>query len=322
MSTVETLRGPVDVNDLGPTLMHEHVFVLQPEALQNYGHAWGETYWDEDVRVRDAIEKLGAVRAAGIRTLIDPTAPGLGRYVPRLQRVNAEVDLHIVVATGVYAFLELPNFLAYRPADAIAALFVREIREGIDDTGVKAAFLKCAVERHGLAGDVPKVLDAVAAAALETGVPVMVHTNAEARTGTLALEALTTRGVDPRRIVVAHAGDSNDLDYLRAIGDTGAVLGFDRFNIPHFNPDADRIRTLLALLEEGYGDRIHLSHDAACFYDFMVGDPNFADERPDYLHISRRVVPALLEAGIAQEQIDELLVTNARRFFAPDAVAT
>ena len=131
----------------------------------------------------------------------------------------------------------------------------------------------------------------MAIAARETGAPVMVHTNASAGTGTLALEALTSRGVDPVRIVVAHAGDSNDLPYLRAIADTGAILGFDRFNIPHFNPDADRIRTLLALLEEGYGDRIHLSHDGACFYDFMVGDPNFADERPDYLHLSTQDPP-------------------------------
>jgi phosphotriesterase-related protein len=317
VSTVETVRGPVRLTDLGTTLPHEHVFVLQPEALQNYGHVWGPSYWDEDVRVADAIAKLGAVRDAGIRTIVDPTAPGLGRNISRLQRVNAEVDLNIVVATGVYAFLELPNFLAYRSADAIAELFVREIRHGIDDTGVKAAFLKCAVERHGIVGDVPRILEAVAAAALETGAPVMVHTNASAKTGVAALEALTSRGVDPARIVIAHAGDSNDLDYLRAIADTGAILGFDRFNIPHFNPDADRIRTLVALLAEGYGDRIHLSHDAACFYDFMVGDPNFADERPDYLHISGTILPVLRERGVTQEQIDELMVANPRRFLEP-----
>jgi phosphotriesterase-related protein len=143
VSTVETVRGPVDVSELGRTLMHEHVFVLQPEALQNYGHVWGECYWDEDARVADAIEKLRAVRRAGIETIVDATAYGLGRYIPRLQRINAEVDLNVIVATGVYAFLELPNFLAYRSVDAIAELFVREIREGIDDTGVKAAFLKC-----------------------------------------------------------------------------------------------------------------------------------------------------------------------------------
>ncbi len=315
MSTVETVRGPVDVSALGRTLMHEHVFVLQPEALQNFGHVWGSCYWDEDVRVADAVEKLRTVRAAGIETVVDATAYGLGRFVPRLQRINAEVDLNLIVATGVYAFLELPNFLGYRSVDAISELFVREIREGIDNTGVKAAFIKCAVERHGIVGDIPKILAAVSTAAIETGVPVMVHTNAAAGTGLPALEALTSAGVEPGRIVIAHAGDSNDLAYLRAIADTGAWLGCDRFSIEHFNPDERRIETLIALLAEGYGDRIHLSHDAACFIDFMVGDPAFANERPDYLHISTKILPALGDAGVTDEQIDELMIANPRRFF-------
>ena len=315
MSTVETVRGPVDVSALGRTLMHEHVFVLQPEALQNFGHVWGSRYWDEDVRVADAVEKLRAVRAAGIETVVDATAYGLGRFVPRLQRINAEVDLNLIVATGVYAFLELPNFLGYRSVDAIAELFVREIREGIDDTGVKAAFIKCAVERHGIIGDIPKILAAVSTAAIETGVPVMVHTNAAAGTGLPALEALTDAGVEPSRIVIAHAGDSNDLAYLRAIADTGAWLGCDRFNIEHFNPDAQRIETLVKLLAEGYGDRVHLSHDAACFIDFMVGDPAFANERPDYLHISTKILPALRSAGVTDDQIDAMMIANPRRFF-------
>jgi len=316
MSVVETVRGPVEVSELGPALMHEHIFVLQPEPLLNYGHVWGASYWDEEERVADGIAKLRAVRDAGIRTLVDPTAPGLGRYIPRIQRVNAEVDLNIVVATGVYAFLELPNFLHYRSPEAIAELFVREIREGIDDTGVKAAFLKCCVEEHGLVGDIPRILSAIAIAAVETSVPVMVHTNASAQTGLLALEELTKDGVDPARIVIAHAGDSNDLGYLRTLGDSGAWLGCDRFNIPFFNPDADRIKTLTKLVAEGYTGQIHLSHDAACFYDFMTGDPNFADERPDYLHIWTTILPALLEAGVTQEQIDQMTVKNPQRFFA------
>ena len=89
--TVETVRGPVDVAELGPTLMHEHIFVLDPQALENYGHAWGESYWDEDVRVADAIQKLRRLRDGGIHTLVDPTVPGLGRSIPRIQRINAEV---------------------------------------------------------------------------------------------------------------------------------------------------------------------------------------------------------------------------------------
>jgi phosphotriesterase-related protein len=321
MSVIETVRGPVATSALGPTLTHEHIFIMQPEALQNWGHAFGPCYWDEAQRVEDAISTLTAVREAGIQTIVDPTVPGLGRYIPRIQDVNRGVDLNIIVATGVYAFLELPNFLAYRSVDAIAELFVRELREGINDTGVKAAFLKCAVERHRIIGDVPRILAAIATAGNETGAPIMVHTSAPERTGLDALGALTDAGVDPAQIVIAHAGDSNDLDYLRAIADTGASLGCDRFGIEHFNPLADRLTTLLALLDEGYGDRVLLSHDAACFFDFMVGDPFFADETPDYLLISNRVVPALRQAGVTQAQIDQMMIENPRRFFAGEPTA-
>jgi phosphotriesterase-related protein len=315
-TTVETVRGPVGLDRLGPTLMHEHVFILDPGALASFGTHFGACYWDEEAGVAEAIAQLRALREAGIETIVDGTAYGLGRDVPRIQRVNAGVDLNILVATGVYAFVELPGFLGYRTDEWIVELFVREIREGIGDTGVKAAFLKCAVDRHGLTGDIPRILSLVAAAAVETDVPVMVHTHAETRTGTAALEALMNAGVDPRRVVVAHAGDSNDLGYLRAIADTGASLGCDRFNIEHFNPDEERIRTLVALVAEGYTDRIHLGHDAATFHDFMIGNPLFADEHASYLHISTQILPRLLEEGVTQAQIDEMLVENPRRFFA------
>jgi phosphotriesterase-related protein len=316
MATVQTVRGSVELDRLGRTLMHEHVFVFDPEAHDNYAHIVGEDYWDEEVRVADAIAKLRRMREGGIETIVDPTAYGLGRNIPRIQRINAEVDVNIVVATGVYAFLELRGFLGYRDDQWITELFVRELREGIDNTGVRAQFIKCAVEHFGLIGDIPRILDCVAAAAVETDAPVMVHTNAPAKTGLLALEALTSRGVDPKRIVIAHAGDSNDLDYLRAIADTGASLGCDRFNIPHFNPDEDRVRTMVALISEGYTDRIHIGHDGGAFYDFMIGNPPFAEERPDYLHFSNVIVPQLLAAGVTDAQIEEMLVENPQRFFS------
>ena len=318
MATVQTVRGPVDAAQLGPTLAHEHVFVLAPEALNNWATVYtGSPYWDEDTNIARAVRMLQEVRDAGMRTIVDPTAPGLGRDIPRIQRVNDQVDLNILVASGIYAFLELPNFVIYRPTRAIADLFVREITEGIDNTGVRAAFLKCCVEHYGLVGDIPRILEAVALASNETGAPVMVHTNAAHRTGLLALDALTRHGVDPTRIVIAHMGDSNDLDYLRAIADTGATLGCDRFGIEHFNPLPDRIATLLKLLDEGYADRIHVSHDAATFYDFMTGDPNFAGEHDaNFLLVWNTVLPALRDAGIGDDVITQLTVENPARFFS------
>jgi phosphotriesterase-related protein len=316
--TVETVRGPIEVARMGRTLMHEHIFVLDPAALTNYGRSWGAGYWDEEREIEHAAGKLGRLRDVGIDTLVDPTVIGIGRYVPAIEKLNARIDLNIIVATGIFAFLELPLFFRMRSNDDIAAFFVRDIHEGVDGTGVKAAFLKFAVEEHGLVADVPRIVQAIAVAHHETNVPIMVHTNAAAKTGLQALEALARESVDPTRVVIAHAGDSGDLDYVRAIADTGAAVGCDRFPGEHLRPLQDRIRTVLDLLEAGYGDRIHLSHDGACFLDFVTGDPEIAQMglEGDYVFISETVVPALLEAGVTEQQIDEIMITNAARFFS------
>jgi phosphotriesterase-related protein len=318
VATVETVRGPVEAERLGRTLPHEHIFILGQETLANFNHRWGEAWWDEERGVADAVAKLQRVRAAGIETLVDPTAVGLGRDIRRIQRVNEQVDLNIVVCTGVYAFIELPQFLRYRTLEALAELFVHELTEGIDDTGVKAAFIKCAVEEHGLVGDVPRILAAVAAAAIETGAPVMVHTNGAAQSGLVALETLTSEGVPTEKLVIAHVGDSNDLDYIRRLASSGAFLGWDRFNIEHFNPDAKRIETVCAALAQGSVDldQLHFSHDGATFHDFMVGDPMFAGEEADYLHLSNVMLPQLRERGVSDADIDRIMVDNPRRWLA------
>jgi phosphotriesterase-related protein len=315
--TVESVRGRVEVSKLGCTLMHEHVFLLDPEALQNFGHAWGESYWDEELEVERATVKLRRLVDNGIRTIVDATVLGLGRNIPLIQRVNANVpELQIIVATGVYAYAELPLFLATRSDEALTGLFVREIHDGIDNTGVRAAFLKFAVER-GLTGDVPRILAAIAAASVQTGAPIMVHTDSAAKTGAVALDALVRAGVDPSKVVITHAGDSNDLDYLRGMADKGAWLGCDRFSLEAFNPDASRVQTIATLVSEGYTDRIHLSHDVACFVDFMTHNPAFIGQpEPDYLHISHRIVPALLEAGVTQDEVDQMMIQNPQRFFS------
>src|SRR4051812_10689428 len=111
MAQVATVRGPVDSADLGRTYMHEHVFVLNTEVQQNHPEEWG----DEDTRVADAVQKLGALAASGVRTIVDPTVIGLGRYIPRIQRIAEQVpDLNIVVATGCYTYRDVPYFFHYR----------------------------------------------------------------------------------------------------------------------------------------------------------------------------------------------------------------
>src|SRR5206468_9427142 len=111
MSQVSTVRGPVEVADLGPTYMHEHIFVLTADVQQNYPGEWGS----EDERITDAVTKLGALAAQGVRTIVDPTVVGLGRNLPRIQRVAEQVpELNIVVATGLYTYDSVPFFFYHR----------------------------------------------------------------------------------------------------------------------------------------------------------------------------------------------------------------
>ncbi len=323
MAHVETLTGPVDTNELGATLMHEHVFTLNPDYLRNYGEgAW----WDEDPELAGAVDKLNRLAAKGIDTIVDPTVLGLGRDIPRLQRIAERVGVKIIVATGVYTYDSLPfPYGMTGPgtmlggAEPMIADFVRDITEGIGTTGVKAAFLKCAVEHDPLTADVERALRAVAKTSLETGAPITVHTNTREKTADRVLGILADEGVDMAMVVIGHAGDSTDVDWLAGLADTGAILGMDRFGIDVFAGTDDRVATIVELVARGYADRMVLSHDASCRIDWFGPDgPNLIDTLMpnwNYEHISDDVLPALHAAGVTEQQIDTMLVENPRRYF-------
>lgn len=325
MPTVETVRGPIDTADMGPTLMHEHVFVLSTEHVQNYGEG---DWWDEDERVADAVTKLDELKALGIDTILDPTVWGLGRYIPRVQRVAEQTDINIIVATGLYTYDELPHQYEYRgpgllldlPSDPMVDDFTRDLTDGITGTGVKAAFLKCVVEAKGLTPGVERNLRACAATHRATGAPITVHTSVGNHAGRLALQVFRDEGVDLTKVVIGHAGDSNDLDYLSELAEAGCLLGMDRFGLDIYNPTSSRVDTIVALAERGYADRMVLAHDASCYIDYFPGvEAQAAKEQIapnwNFTHISRDVLPMLQEKGVTEDQIRQMLVEAPRRYF-------
>jgi phosphotriesterase-related protein len=315
---IPTVRGPVPTSELGTTLMHEHVFVLTPDSQQNWP---GE--WDEQKRVADAVTRLRTLREAGVTTIVDPTVDGLGRNIPRVQRINAEVpDLNIVVATGVYTYTDVPNFFAHRGPgvhpdlpEPMVELFVGDIREGIQGTDVRAGLLKCAIDHHGLTPGVERVMRAVAATHLETGTPIMVHTHPGSQTGLEVERVLAGEGVPADRVQLAHSGDSTDADHLSELADQGFLLGMDRFGVDAVLDFDRRVDIVVELCRRGYASSMVLSQDAACYIDWI--DQGLLSAMPNwhYLHVLEDVVPALLERGVTQEQVDAMLVDNPRRWF-------
>lgn len=321
MPTIETATGPIDSASLGRVLMHEHVFIISPEMQHNVPEDWG----DEETRLADAATRLQELKSAGIDAILDPTALGLGRYIPRIGVLAARIDLKILVATGLYTFNELPHYWGRRTpgsgpngSDPMVNLFVRDIVEGIAGTGIKAAVIKCATDRPGMTPGVERVLRACAQAHRATGAPITTHTNAAQRRGLEQQEIFRSEGVDLSRVVIGHCGDSDDLGYLEELIANGSILGMDRFGIDGYLPTAQRVAVVAELCKRGYADRMVLSHDASCYLDWIPGEiPPSTMPHWHYLHISRDVLPALREAGVTEAQIDTMLVDTPKQLLEP-----
>jgi phosphotriesterase-related protein len=328
MTHVPTVLGDVDCADLGPVYMHEHIFLLSADVQQNYPAEWGS----EDDRIADAAGKLRAVAAQGVRTIVDPTVVGLGRYLPRIQRVAEQVpELNIIVATGLYTYDSVPFFFTGRgPAlnsvlgtevpDPMVDMFVRDITEGITGTAVRAGMLKCAIDREGMTPGVERVMRAVAAAHHRTGVPVTVHTHPRSRSGLEVRRVLChEEGVDPRRVVLGHSGDTTDCDHLAELADAGFLLGMDRFGLNLGTTFEARADTLVEMCRRGYAGSMVLSQDTSCYIDWIDPDVRPFLSQWHYLHIHDEVLPYARERGVTEEQIAIMLTGNPRRFFeTPD----
>jgi phosphotriesterase-related protein len=315
---LNTARGAIDTTDLGVTLMHEHVFILTPDITANYPEVWG----DEAKREADAIERLNELKSRGVDSIVDLTVIGMGRYIPRIAAVAAATDINIVVATGVYTYNDVPMYFhftgpggALGDTEPMVDMFVRDIEHGIADTGVKAAILKCATDEPGVTPGVERVLRAVATAHRLTGVPISTHTHAATRRGLEQQRIFAEEGVDLSRVVIGHSGDTTDLDYLEELIGNGSYIGMDRFGVDVFLPFEDRVNTVARMCERGHADKMVLSHDAACFMDWVPEELLPALPNWHYLHIHNDVIPALKDRGVTDEQLKTMLVDNPRKIF-------
>lgn len=318
MATVESVTGPLEADELGVTLVHEHLcFRDEANAIQ-----WPHLY-DEQALHDAAIEAATGALEVGVRTLVDPTAMFGGRDVRLMERVARETDLQVVACTGIYTYDFLPHYWQSRDADAMADAFVHDIVNGIQRTPIKAAFLKCAADAAGVTENVEKVHRACARASRRTGAPIMAHSSAVAQTAPRQLEVFAEEGVDPAKVQIAHAGDSVDLDYLERVLDTGAWIGLDRFGLDLYLPYEQRCATALALLERGYAGRIFLAADSCASIDWFPDeierqllDQGAVDRDWSTRLVHDKVLPSLRAGGMTAEQEHTMLVENPRRWLA------
>lgn len=325
MTEIATVTGPVDADELGITLVHEHLLFRDEAVLAQWPHLG--TVKEASPHVVAPGDELGVAidcaRAAvdrGARTICEPTGMFGGRDVAFSRRVAEETGLQVVPCTGIYTYDHLPHYFLTRDADAMADCFVHDIDVGIQGTEIKAAFIKCAADEPGVTENVEKVHRAAARASVRTGAPIMAHSRPASETAPRQIEIFAEEGVDLQTVQIAHTGDTNDLDYIERVLETGVCIGMDRYGLEIFLPIERRNATVIALLERGYADRMFISQDYCATLDWYP--PEVVEQMLaagavkgwSMTLVFDEVIPTLREAGMTEAQERTMMVENPRRW--------
>jgi phosphotriesterase-related protein len=319
MATVCTVTGPVDADELGLTLIHEHFFSADEVISVQWPHVRDR---EDDYGL--AATTAGAVKRHGVQTVVDPTAAMLGRDVRALARLSQDVGLRLITCTGIYTYGHLPRFLATRGADFMAQLFIHDIERGIQGTDIRAAFIKCAADQPGLTKAVDKVHRAAARASLATGAPIMAHSHPASQTGLRQVEIFLEEGVAPEKVHIAHTGDTDDLAYIEQLLGQGVYIGLDRYGLDYLLSTKARNAVVLELLRRGYVERMFLSQDfSAPIAAGLDWFPPEAMERSRASGATRdwsmtflfdSVIPQLRQDGMSEVELRTMMEDNPARW--------
>jgi phosphotriesterase-related protein len=240
----------------------------------------------------------------------------LGRDVGLIKQVAEATGLQFVVCTGIYGarYTFLPQYFANREIDDLVDAFVHDIEDGIQGTDVKAAFLKCAVDEPGITEDVEKILRACARASKRTGRPIMSHSHPASGTGLKQMDVFDDEGVDPAKVVIAHTGDTDNLEYIEELLSRGCYIGMDRYGIDLFLPIEPRNATVIELCKRGHAEKMMLSQDYVSTLDWFPAEmvtqmlPKWS-----FTLVLDEIIPTLKESGVTDEQVDAMMVDAPRR---------
>ena len=328
MKTVETVTGPISVEQLGKTLIHEHFIFGYP------GYQGDVTLgpFNEDESLEAAIAVARLMQSYGVQTVVDPTPNECGRNPLFLKKISEATGLQIICATGYYYEGEgAPPYFKMRQGlgsaeEEIYEMFKTEITEGIAGTGIKPGIIKLASSKDEISEYEKMFFRAAARVQQETGIVILTHTQ-EGTLGPEQARMLIEQGVDPSKIIIGHMCGNTNPAYHKEVLDQGVRIGFDRFGIQVLVGapfDNERVATLMALLDEGYENQILLAHDSV---NIWLGRPPVMNEQVTQImanwhpaHIFENILPTLRENGITENQIDKMLGLNAVSLFAGSSV--
>ncbi|WP_165478398.1 phosphotriesterase-related protein [Arthrobacter sp. S39] len=315
--SIRTVRGSVDEESIGFTLMHEHLFMLSVGMYERWPHLL-----NREAAIADVAAKVSRAKRLGVQTIVDMTTPNMGRDLSLLAEVARLTGVNIVAATGAHPHEPLPLYLKGVVGDAadgidpdrLADLFVHDLQVGMDGTNVKAGIIKTGSDPV-VDDNNTRLLLAAARAHLRTGAPISTHTHAGNQVGLQQQTVFADAGVDLRHVIIGHCGDSIDLNYLTALADRGSFLGMDRFGYTMPGRPAltisQRVGVVAELCRRGYAPKMVLSSDSVSWSD-VISDGYFTAHLPDWnlSYVASTVIDHLKNAGVSEDDLHRMTHVN------------
>ena len=326
---VQTVTGPIPVQALGRTLMHEHLFIAFPGAEYD-----PLAVFDRADFIAEAVRRLTQLRQEhGVRSFVDPCPIELGRDAGLMAEVSERSGVYIICTTGFYfEEMGLPVYWRARTVEEISELYVREITHGIGATGIKAGAIKVATGAPAISELEKKFLAAACIAHKATGVPILTHTQ-DGVGGPQQQQLFADGGVEARRCLIGHCCGNADPAYHRRVVEGGSYIGFDRIGLLRLQPDEIRADNLATLVRSGHQAQIMMSQDRYCGWRGKFARQITPEEQarmdalraggnwpPPYTYLFTDFLPMLHARGVNQAEIASMLEDNPRRFFSGEAL--
>jgi phosphotriesterase-related protein len=325
---VQTVLGPIPLERLGRTLLHEHLYISFQGAESDPFAA----PLDRPAFVAEAVRRLRALKEHGVSTFVDPCPIELGRDPALMAEVSEKAEINIVCTTGFYyEAMGLPPYWRPHGVEVIAELLIHEIEHGIGKTGIRPGAIKCASGAPQITALEEKFITAAAIAQKATGVPIITHT--QDGVGGPEQQAIFGRmGVPAHRCLIGHCCGSPDPAYHRRVVEGGSYIGFDRIGMLHIVPDEVRAKNLAKLVQDGFRRQVVMSMDRFCGVRGRPTRPLTPEQQakmerlkatgawpPHHTYLFTDFIPALRRLGLADADIFPILDENPRRFFAGEA---
>ncbi len=340
MTTVNTVLGEVNSDELGVVLMHEHLYannsgwwhcpscskrmhlaeekvnigILTDLRMDPFVNKDNLLLNDVDCVIKELIE----YRELGGSTIVDPTNIGIGRDPDVIKQIAVSTGLNIILGSGFYLEPTHPDYVKKMDEEDISQLIQKEYYEGIENSDVKIGIIGEIGISKDFTDEERKVLVGASRAAAKTGVPLSVHLPGWERLGGQILDVAYENGCQEGQVILCHMNPSfDDIRYQIELAERGAWIEYDMIGMDFFYADQDaqcpydteNAKAIKLLVDEGFGHRILLSQDV--FIKMML--KSYGGN--GYSYILKYFKERLIKAGLTSEQFMSIMTINPKSCF-------